>query len=154
AKLLRHDLGEGRLVSLPLAADPELEDRFPGRMDAQLRGVEHPQPGDVVVLAGAGADHLGKAGDADPHQLTLLAFLRLLLAEVLVADLLERQPQRLLVLAAVILEPGRRLVGELVGLDEVLDSKVRGILTQLDRRRLDRKSTRLNSSHDQISYAV
>ena len=107
AQLLGNDLGKGRLVPLSLALDAELEDRLAGGMDPQLRGVEHPQAGDVVVLPRAGPDHLSEAGDPDTHQLALLPFFRLLLAKLLITDFVERQAQCLLVLAAVVLEAGR-----------------------------------------------
>src|SRR3981081_3166155 len=68
-QFISHDLRERRLVTLALALDPELEDRLAGRMHAQLRRVEHPQPGDVVVLAGAGAHDLREAGYPATHPL-------------------------------------------------------------------------------------
>src|SRR5947199_10692897 len=110
AQLLSDDLGEGRLVPLSLALDTKLEDRLAGGMDAQLRRVEHPQAGDVVVLPRAGPHHLSETRDPDAHQLALLPFFRLLLAKLVITDLVEREAQRLLVLAAVVLEAGRRLV--------------------------------------------
>ena len=120
AELFGHDLREGGLVSLALALDAQLEDRLTGGMHPQLRGVEHAQPGDVVVLAGARAHHFGEAGDPDPHQFTLLPLLGLLFAQLLVPELVQGDLHRPGVIATVVLEPGGRHVGELFGLDEVL----------------------------------
>ena len=41
AELSGHDLGERRLVALPLGLDPELEDGFARRVQPELGGVEH-----------------------------------------------------------------------------------------------------------------
>ena len=71
-----------------------------------------------------GADDLGERGDADADQPALLAGLLLLLAQLRVAELLEREVHRLLVVARVVLEPGRRLVRELLRLDEVLQPEL------------------------------
>ena len=135
-ELLGDDLRERRLVPLALRLHAELEDRLAGRMHAQLGGVEHAQAGDVVVLALAGADHLGEAGDADAHQLAPGALLGLLLAELVVAEHVERDLHRAWVVAAVVLEAGRGLVREGLGLDEVVEPGRDRVLSELDRRAL------------------
>src|SRR5207249_11732493 len=154
AQLLSDDPGEGRLVPLSLALDTKLEDRLAGGMDAQLRRVEHPQAGDVVVLPRPGPHHLSETRDPDAHQLALLPFFRLLLAKLVITDLVEREAQRLLVLAAVVLEAGRRLVRELVRLDEILDAQVGGILIELDGRRLDQPLDQVRRFRDPEGAAI
>ncbi len=100
-------------------------------MHAQLGGVEHLDAEDVVLAARAGTHDLGERGEPDPDQLPLLARLLLLLAQLLVADPLERLVERRLVVARVVLEPGRRRVGELVGRDEVLPAQLRRVDAEL-----------------------
>ena len=141
-------------MPLSLALDTKLEDRLAGGMDAQLRRVEHPQAGDVVVLPRAGPHHLSEARDPDTHQLALLPFFRLLLAKLVITDFVERQAQCLLVLAAVVLEAGRRLVWELVRLDEILDSQFGGILIELDGCGLDQPLDQVRRFRDPEGAAV
>ena len=134
---MRDDLRERRLVALALRLDAELEDRLPGRMDAQLGRVEHLDPEDVVLAARARADDLGEAREADPDQPPFLARPLLLLAQLLVADALERLVERRLVVAGVVLEAGRGRVRELVRLDEVLPPQLGRVDAELVRRGLD-----------------
>ncbi len=72
------------------------------------------------MLGRAGADDLGEARDADAHQLPALALLGLLAPQVGVADRVHGLVQGARVVAAVVLPAERRLVGELLRLDEVL----------------------------------
>src|SRR4029453_15262502 len=72
------------------------------------------------VLVRSGAYDLGEAREADPDQVALLAGFGLLLSKLVVSDLLERQVHRALVVARVVLEPGRGLERELAPLDKVL----------------------------------
>ena len=127
-----------KVVSWPWPCDlhAELEDRLAGRVDAQLGRVEHLQPGDVVGLRRPGADRLGEVGDADADEPPLGPRRRLLLAELLVADLVERRAQRGRVVAGVVDEAGRRLVRELLGLDEVLEAELGRVDAELVGRRL------------------
>jgi hypothetical protein len=67
-ELLRHDLGERRLVPLALRLRADLQDRLAGGVHAELGSVVHLDPEDVVVLVRAGADDLGEARQADPDQ--------------------------------------------------------------------------------------
>ena len=126
------------VVSWPWPWDlhAELEDRLAGRVDAQLGGVEHLQPGDVVLLRRAGADRLGEVGDADADEPALGARCGLLLAQLLVADLVERLAQRRRVVAGVVDEARRRRVRELLGLDEVLEAELGRVDPELVGRRL------------------
>jgi len=66
------------------------------------------------------ADDLGEARDADAHQLPSLALLRLLAPQIGVADRVHGLVQGARIVAAVVLPAERRLVGELLRLDEVL----------------------------------
>src|SRR3546814_953106 len=99
----------------------------------------------VAIARRPGAYDLGEEGDADAHQLTGLtarkggALFLLLGAQRGIAGRLDRLLHGGGVVAAVVLPAQRRLIRELVRLDEVLQA-------QLDRVQ-DRKSTRLNSSH-------
>src|SRR3972149_2657538 len=120
AQLLGDDLRGRRLVPLALRLDAELQDRLPGRVDPQLGRVEHPQADDVVVLAVARADDLRERGEADPAEPALLARLPLLLSELRVAELLEREVDRRRVVARGVDDPGGRVVRELLRLGEVL----------------------------------
>ncbi len=77
-QLLGHDLGERRLVALPLGLGADADHRLAGRVYAQVGAVVHRQPEDVHVLARPGADPLGEERDADAHQLAARALLLLL----------------------------------------------------------------------------
>ena len=61
-------------------------------------------------LRGTRADDLGEAADADAHELATGALLGLLLAQVVVADHVERLLEGTRVVARVVLPAGRRLV--------------------------------------------
>src|SRR5262249_57217276 len=116
-----------RLVPLPLRLRPEAGDGLARGVDADLAAVEHLETEDVEVLGGAGAHDLREARDADAHQLAPLPLLRLLAAELGVADGVHGLPEGGAVVAAVVLPPERRLVGELLRLDEVLHPELGGI---------------------------
>ena len=120
-------------MTLPLRLAAELQDRLAGRMDPQLGAVVHLHADDVVVLRRSGADDLGERRDADAVQLALRARVGLFLAEVVVADHLERLVHGAVVVAGVVDEPGRGRVRELVLLDEVLLPEVDGVHAQLVR---------------------
>ena len=130
-QLVGHDLGEGRLVALPLRLHADADDGRAGGVDADLGAVEHLDAEDVEGVRGAGADDLGERRDADPHQFAAGAFLGLLAQQILVADLVERLVQGGRVIAAVVLPAGRRLVGELLRLDEVLEAELGRVHLQL-----------------------
>ena len=130
AELLGDDLRERRLVALALRLDAQLQHGLAGRVDAELGAVVHAQAGDLVLGAVAGADDLGERREADADQPALRTGLGLLAAKVGVPELLEREVHGRLVVARVVLEPGRRLVRELLRLDEVLPPEVR----RVDRR--------------------
>ena len=136
-ELLGDDLGERRLVALALRLHAELEHRLAGRVHAQLGRVEHAQPDDVELLAVAGADDLGERREPDADQLALLARLLLLPAQLLVAELLEREVQRALVVAGVVDEAGGRGVRELIRLDEVRTPELGRVEPELVRGGLD-----------------
>jgi hypothetical protein len=98
---------------------------------ADLARVEHLDAEDVEMLRRTGADDLGEARDTDPHQLTARALLGLLRSQRLVADLVHRLAERRVIVAAVVLPPHHRLVGELLRLDEVLHAQLGRIHLQL-----------------------
>ena len=60
-------------------------------MHTNLAAIEHLDTCDIEVLAGAGADDLGEAGDADAHQFAARALLRLLAPQPLVVHVLHGQ---------------------------------------------------------------
>ena len=122
-----------KVVSWPwpwrLDADPG-ED-LAGRMDADLARVEHLDAEDVEVVRRPGADDLGEAADADAHQLAALALLGLLPAQAGVVDHVHRLLERRGVVARVVRPAGRRLVRELLGLDEVLHPQLGRVLADV-----------------------
>ena len=79
----------------------------------------------------AGPDDLGEAADADAHELAAGALLRLLHPQVVVADHVERLLERGRVIARVVRPAGRRLVRELLRLDEVLHPQLGRVLADL-----------------------
>ena len=130
-ELVGDDLGEGRLVPLALGLDADRELRLAAGVDPQRRAVVHPEAEDVHLAARPGADRLGEEGEPDPHQLAPLALGRLLAAQLLVAGDLQRAPQRRLVVARVVDPAGLRLVGELVGRDQVVGAQLGGVGAEL-----------------------
>src|SRR3954451_15279643 len=120
AELLGDDLGVRRLVALSLRLRRDLGMNLARRVDADEDAVVHLEPDDVEVVRGAGADDLGEAADADAHELAALALLSLLAAKPGVVDGIHRLLQGRRVVARVVRPAGRRLVRELLGLDEVL----------------------------------
>src|SRR5215472_9369407 len=85
----RHDLGERRLVALPLGLAGDAEHRLAGRVYPQIRAVGHAETEYVHVLARASADAFGEEADPDPHVLTALTPARLLAAQLGVAGQVE-----------------------------------------------------------------
>src|SRR4030095_5972648 len=94
----------------------EARDGLAGRVHADLAGVEHLEAKDVEMLGGAGAHDLGEARDADAHELAPLALLLLLALEPGIADGVHGLLEGARIVAAVVLPPERRLVGELLRL--------------------------------------
>ena len=88
-------------------------------------------PEDVEVVRRAGPDDLGEAADADAHELAAFALLGLLLAQAGVVDHVHRLLERGRVVARVVRPAGRRLVRELLGLDEVLHPELGRVLADL-----------------------
>src|SRR5579884_489852 len=85
------DLREGRFVPLALRLHADAGQRFAGRMHANLAAIEHLNARDIKMLARAGPNDFGETGDADAHQLTTGALLRLFAAQSLVIYILHRQ---------------------------------------------------------------
>ena len=69
AELVGDDLGERRLVALPLGLHRQPDLGLAGRVHAQLAAVGHAEPEDVHVLARPRADPLGEEAQTDAHQL-------------------------------------------------------------------------------------
>ena len=112
--------------------------------DLDLAGGQHPD-GRVLPAArpvGQRAEHpgrrqpahLGEGGEADAEldRVVRLPAAALLLAQLVVAEQLQRLLGGLLVVAAVVLEPGGRGEGELLGLDPVLPAQLQRVHVQLD----------------------
>src|SRR5258708_37772748 len=88
---------------------------------------------DVDVGAMACADHLGEARDAYARDFTLLTPLLDVLAQLVVAELLEGDVHRFVVVAAVVHPAGGRVIRELVLADEILLAELGLIHADLDR---------------------
>ena len=82
-EFLCDDLGEGRLVALPLGLNRQSHNGFAGRVHAELTAVGHAETENVHVLAWARPDRLGEERHADAHQFTARAPLFLLGAQAL-----------------------------------------------------------------------
>ena len=89
-----------------------------------------------------------------PISLPCLRASSLLAPQLVVADLLERQLERLLVFAGVVLEARGRLVRELVRRDEVLDADLGRVDVQLVRRVLDQALDQVGRLGDAERAAV
>jgi hypothetical protein len=121
---------------------------------AELRRVEHAQAGDVVRLPRSRADDLGERREPDPEQASLLSRGRLLAPQLVVAELLERELHRLRVVAGVVDEPGRRLVRELLRLDEVVEPELGRVDAELVRRVVDEPFDQVRGLGDAERAAV
>src|SRR5262245_4837265 len=127
AELFGHDLRPGGFVALALGFGPGPHDACAGRMDADFGAVEHLDAENVEMLRWSGAYDLGERREPDAHQLAARALLSLLLEQLRVADLLEREIERLLIVAAVVGEAERRRIRKLLLLHEVLATQLRGV---------------------------
>src|SRR2546421_5406686 len=107
-------------MSLALRLHTDTGEDLAGRMDTNLAAIEHLNAGDIEVFAGTGANDLGKARDADTHQLTACPFFGLLTAQPFVIYILHRQAQRGFIVPAVVRPVQSRTLGEGLRLDEVL----------------------------------
>src|SRR5438093_1542775 len=107
------------------------DDACAGRVNPDLGAVEHLDPEDVEMLRGTGAHDLGERREADPHQLAAKTLCGLLLQQFLVANLLERDVERLLIVAAVVREAEARLIRELILPHEVLAAHFHRIHAEL-----------------------
>ena len=145
-QLVGDDLGERRLVALPLGLHREPQSGFAGRVDAQVAAVGHAQAEDVHVLARPGADPLGEERQADPHVglpgrigagRGLGAAAGLLGAQLVVAGDAHRLLQRPRVVAGVVLPAGGRGVRELLRLQQVAHPQFGGVDAQLVGQALD-----------------
>ncbi len=122
--LLGDDLGERGFVALALGLHTQTYNSLAGGVNPQFTAVGHAEAEDVHVLARAGTDRFGEEADADSHQFAAGPFLYLLLAQVFVTDHLHRFAHGRLVVAAVVDPAGLGFVGELVGLDEILQPEL------------------------------
>ena len=125
------DLGERGLVPLALGLHGDADDGGAGGVDRQLAAVGHGEPGQVHLLARAGAHRLGEERDPDPHQLAARAALGLLGPELVVPGDPEGLGHRQRVVAGVVDPPGAADVGELVGPDEVREPQRDGVHAEL-----------------------
>ena len=145
AQLLGQDLRVRRLVPLALRLGAEARDRLAGRVNADLAAVEHLDAEDVEVLRRAGADDLGEARDADAHQLAALRASRPARAAARRSRSCSMAiSQRARVVAAVVLPAERRLVRELLRLDEVLQPELGRIHAELVRHDVDHALDRVH----------
>ena len=115
-ELLGDQLGEGRFVPLAMAVRAGEDADLAAGMDAYLAAFPEAncrsqRTGDLGRGGSAGFD---TAGDADANQPALAARLRLFLTQLLVIGNLFQLVEEPLIVAAVIQERHRRLVGEIV----------------------------------------
>src|SRR4029453_4376320 len=125
------------LVRLALALGAEPGDRAAGRMDPDLAGVEHADAQDVAVPGRPRTNDLSEEGDADAHQLPPRPLLRLLFAQTGIVDRGHRLAHRGDVIARVVFPAERRVIGELLRLDEVLQPELGGVDPELVRQHVD-----------------
>lgn len=118
-----HNLSKSGLVALPLALHRQTQLRFTSWVYAQFDAIGHAQPEDVHVPAGPGAHPFGEEGDPDTHVFAASALFGLLTTKFVVTGHLHRHPHRLLVLPGVVLPARWRGVGELLGAQQILQSK-------------------------------
>ena len=129
-------------------------------MDADLAGIEHRDAENVAVLRRARADDLGEEGDADAHQFARLAALErlllrlLLLAQLAVVGGVERLLHGGVIVAGIVFPAERRLVGELLALDEVLHAEVDRIDAELLRHDVHRALDRIGDLGDAERAAI
>ncbi len=126
-QLLGHDLRVRGLVALALALDAEAQDRGAGGVHPQLGQIEHLDTDDVEVVGRPGPHDLGERADADAHELATGSLLGLLLAQIVVADRVQRLLERRVVVARVVVPARWRVVRELVLADEVLEPERRRV---------------------------
>src|SRR6516225_11192033 len=133
AQFLRENLRVGGLMTLSLRLGPKAGNDFARGVNADLGAIEHLDAQNVEVFRWAGAHDLGEARDANSHKLASFAPLDLLLAQRSVTDLLHGLTQGPAVVTAVVLPPQHGLVGKLLRLDEILETKLRRIHLELVR---------------------
>src|SRR3974390_1311513 len=129
-------------------------------MNANFRRIEHRDTEDVAVARGPGAYDFGEKDDTDAHELAgLAAFegllpLRLLGAQLLVADGLHRLLQRGLIVAGVVDPTKSWGVGKLLAADEVFHAEVGGIHTELLRHDIHGAFDRIRGFGDAERAAI
>ena len=100
------------------------------------------KPEHIAVLGGPGADDFGKEAEADAHDLARLAALerlalgRLLGAQRLVVDGVQRLVHGGVIVARIVLPTQRRLIGKLLALDEVLQPQLGRVHAELLRQNI------------------
>ena len=130
-------------MALTLRDGAEAGDGRACRVDANLAAVEHAEAENIAVLDRAGTDNLGEVAEADAQKRTGLAALEgfdtfgLFLAKVLITDSVQGLFPTGVVIAGVIFPAERRLIRELVLLDEILDAEFCCIHAELDGENLD-----------------
>src|SRR5579863_3959922 len=82
------------------------------RMHADFGAIEHLDASDIKGMGRTSAHDLHKGGDADAHQLALLALLFLLLPELLVSHFIQSLLHVCIVVAAIVAPTQRRFVRE------------------------------------------
>src|SRR5260370_24453943 len=115
-------------MSLALGLHTDTGEDLAGRMDANLTAIEHLNTDDIEVFAGTGANDLGKARDADTHQLTARPLFGLFTAQPFVIYVLHRQAQCGFIVPAVGRPVQSRTVGEGLRLAEVLETQLWRVL--------------------------
>ena len=129
AELIDHELREGGFMALAVAVGAGEHGDAAGGMDADFRALIKPRSGTERADDGRGGDAAGfqVGGDADAAQLASCLGGGAAGFEAVPVGVGERDLQRRLVVAAVVLQGDRCLVGEGVGGDEVLAAKFNAI---------------------------
>src|SRR5579863_1877263 len=106
-------------MALALALGSHAANRLTRGMHANLSAIEHLDPSDIEGMRRARAYDLHKGGDANAHQLALLAFLLLLFSKLVVTNHVQRFFHIGLVVATIVAPAQRRLVRESRRLNKV-----------------------------------
>ena len=144
AELADDELGEGGFVALAVAVGAGEDGDAAGGMDADFRD---------LVQAGAGAeraDHRRRrdaagfdvGGDADAAQLAARLGRRSAGFETVPIGVFQGDLQGRLIVAAVVLQRDRRLVGEGIGGDEIFPPQLDPVDTGVMRDDIDQRSSR------------
>ena len=155
-----NDLRICGFVALALALGAHAGNNRTCGVDADFGRVEHGNTQDIAILRRASTDDFSKEGNADAHNVAGFAaqegsaFCRLFLTQFRVTDGVHRLFHRCVVVAAVIFPAKRRMVWELLSLDEVFNTQFRSIHAKLVRQHLNSSLDRKHRLGDAERAAI